>query len=162
MRASEVEFHRGIAKENPGAPHIVVGGAVFGAQDQCAQWIVGRGRKLMQQRQIHGHLRRLLVNPDDAQTATAPPLGARIRGLRQAFGIDVLEQAIQAIDDHVDGEAAAIRQRGCVVGVEQFSEGPLLLGTVSVVVCVSSAPLLRAARILRASGRGVDAIGKNL
>jgi hypothetical protein len=129
-----VNVHGWIAEQNPSAANIVVGGAGFATQNEQAERVAGMSGKFRENALVHGGLRRLL-----GKTGRSPDGdGATILGKKERFGetirVDILEEAVEAVHQEVDGQAPAVGECSGVIGIEEVDEGPLLFGAVALII----------------------------
>src|SRR5262249_31725750 len=144
-----------------GAADVVVSGAGLGVENQAAKRIIGMQLELTEKRLVHGGLRRLLRGSGRGPDGNATAIRRKKKGFCEAVGGDVLEKAVKAIHEEINGETAAVRERMGVVGVEDIGEGPLLLGAVAIVVDEQCAAVERGEN-LRASGSRIEAISEEM
>ena len=86
-----MEFHAGIAEENPGAAHVVVGGDRLGAEDHQAQGVAGVGGELIEQSQVHGSLRRLIRESGGGPDGNRATVRSENQGLGEGLCVDILK-----------------------------------------------------------------------
>ena len=103
----------------------------LGVQSQQAQRVAGMRGQLMQERQVHRRLRRLVRESGRSPDRHCAAVRSENQRFRQALCVNVLEQSVQAIDDQVNRQAAAVGQRGGGIVVEQIGKGPLLFRAVT-------------------------------
>ena len=87
-------------------------------------------------------------------------IGSEEKGVGERRGVDVLEEAVEAIHQEINGELIAVGEIGGGGVVEQVGEGPLLFGAVAGIVDEQRAGVESGENLL-GDGGGILAIGKN-
>ena len=122
-----MKFHGWIAEENPSAANVVVRSAGLCLKDQLAERFAGMSARVARvtrdswwPAELVGEARR---GPDSDSTA----IGRQEQGLGEAICVNILEEAVEAIHQEINGETAAVGEGGGVGAVKEIGEGPLLL-----------------------------------
>src|SRR3974377_2306686 len=114
-----MEFHRWIAKQNPRAANVVVGGFGLGINHHLPNGLVRPQGKFVQERQVHRYLRRLVGETGRGPYGNGTAVWRENQCFGQALLVDILKESVQTVDQEVDRQASAVGQSSRMAVVEE-------------------------------------------